>query len=219
MIAQVVPVLLAFGANLGDRGETISHAQEELAQTPGITGFQASPLRETIALTTEGPDPDAPRYLNGVALAQTTLSPHELLDVLQRIERRHGRVRDTQWGDRTLDIDLILYGGKVIADERLTVPHPRAHERDFVLSPWLDLDPNAVLMGHGRVTELLQRIGDTTLPLDDSGAYHGDGSFSGGEGNRDQATAPTGAAAPTGSASPAAPTGAAAPTANVRASQ
>jgi len=165
MIAQVVPILLAFGANLGDRGETILAAQRELAGAEGISGFRASPLRETVALKLDGPDPDAPRYLNGVALAETTLTAHELLDLMQEAETRHGRVRDVRWGDRTLDIDLILYGGRVIADERLTVPHPRAHERDFVLSPWLDLDPDAVLMGHGRVDALLQRIGDSTAPL------------------------------------------------------
>lgn len=165
MIAQVVPVLLAFGANLGDRGETITLAQQEIAHTPGIEEFRASALRESVALTPEGPDPDASSYLNGVALARTTLSPHELLDVLQRTEQRHGRVRGDRWGDRTLDIDLILYGGRVIRDERLTVPHPRAHERDFVLAPWLELDPNAVLLGHGRVADLLARIGDTTRPV------------------------------------------------------
>lgn len=166
MIAQVMPVLLAFGANLGDRGETISAAQREISDAVGIADFAASPLRETIALTPSGPDPDAPRYLNGVATAQTTLSPHELLDLLQGVEQRHGRLRGARWGDRTLDIDLILYGGRVIRDERLTVPHPRAHERDFVLSPWLALDPDAVLMGHGRVAELLDRVGDTTRPLE-----------------------------------------------------
>ena len=166
MIAQVMPVLLAFGANLGDRGETIIAAQREIAASDGISDFVASPLRETIALTPTGPDPDAPRYLNGVATCQTTLTPHELLDLMQRIEHDYGRVRDVRWGDRTLDIDLILDGGRVVKDERLTVPHPRAHERDFVLSPWLQLDPNAVLMGHGRVSELLARIGDTTKPLD-----------------------------------------------------
>lgn len=165
MIAQVFPVLLAFGANLGDRGETIRAAQAELAAAPGLHRFEASPLRETIALTTEGPDPDAPRYLNGVARADTTLPPHELLDLLQAVESAHGRERHARWGDRTLDIDLILYGGRVIKDDRLTVPHPRAHERDFVLSPWLDLEPGAVLMGHGRVADLLARIGDTTSPL------------------------------------------------------
>ncbi|MFC7766902.1 2-amino-4-hydroxy-6-hydroxymethyldihydropteridine diphosphokinase [Leucobacter soli] len=126
-------------------------------------------MRETVALTPDGPDPEAPRYLNGVALAETTLSPHSLLDLLQAVEARHGRVREVRWGDRTLDVDLILYGGRVVADERLMVPHPRAHERDFVLAPWLDLDPDAVLMGHGRVDAILRRIGDSTLP------YGGDG--------------------------------------------
>ncbi len=170
MIAQVVPVLLAFGANLGDRGETIRAAQRELAGLDGIAEFVASPLHETVALTLDGPDPTAPKYINGVASLRTTLAPHELLDALQRVETAHGRVRDARWGDRTLDIDLILFGGRVIADDRLTVPHPRAHERDFVLSPWLALDPDAVLMGHGRVSELLDRIGDTTVPLAHSAA-------------------------------------------------
>lgn len=165
MIVRVVTVLLAFGANLGDRGETILAAQRELAATPGLTGFRASPLRESIALTPAGPDPEAPRYLNGVALAETGLAPHELLDLLQAVETRHGRVRGERWADRTLDIDLILYGGGVISDDRLSVPHPRAHERDFVLAPWLELDPDAVLMGHGRVDALLARIGDATVPF------------------------------------------------------
>jgi 2-amino-4-hydroxy-6-hydroxymethyldihydropteridine diphosphokinase len=167
MIAQIVQALFAFGANLGDRGETIRAAQRELAEASGIRGLVASPLRETIALTESGPDLDAPRYLNGVAVAETSLSPHELLDLTQRIEAAHGRRRDVRWGDRTLDIDVILYGGRVIKDERLTVPHPRAHERDFVLSPWLDLDPDAVLMGHGRVDALLARLGDTTRPFEE----------------------------------------------------
>lgn len=164
-----MPVLLAFGANLGDRGETIAEAQRQIAEAEGVEHFVASPLRETIALTPSGPDPESPRYLNGVATAQTTLGPHELLELLQRVEDRHGRVRDVRWGDRTLDIDLILYGGRVVKDERLIVPHPRAHERDFVLAPWLALDPDAVLMGHGRVADLLDRIGDTTLPFSGGG--------------------------------------------------
>lgn len=174
MISRVTPVLIAFGANLGDRGETIIAAQHALADVAGISEFVASPLHETIAVTLDGPDPDAPRYLNGVARATTTLAPHDLLDVLQRIELEHGRVRDVRWGARTLDLDLILYGGRAIADERLNVPHPRAHERDFVLSPWLALEPDAVLMGHGPVSDLLARIGDTTKPLD-TGVGQADG--------------------------------------------
>lgn len=166
MIARIVPVLFAFGANLGDRGETIEEAARELGSTAGVADLVLSPLRETVALRENGPDPDAPRYLNAVATATTTLGPHELLDRMQQVEAEHGRVRDVRWGDRTLDIDLILYGGGAVKDDRLTVPHPRAHERDFVLAPWLDLDPDAVLMGHGRVSDLLARIGDTTRRID-----------------------------------------------------
>lgn len=162
MIAQVVEVLLAFGANLGDREQTIKSAQASIANAAGISEFKASPLHETIAFGLEGPDETAPKYLNGVASATTTLGPHELLDLLQGIENEYGRTREKRWGDRTLDIDIITYGGRVIKDERLQVPHPRAHERDFVLAPWLGLDPNAVLMGRGRVADILARIGDTT---------------------------------------------------------
>lgn len=162
---QPVAVLFAFGANLGDRGETICAAMNDLARVPGIDSLVSSPLHETIALTLDGPDPDAPRYINGVATALTTLAPHDLLDAMQRVENTHGRVRDVRWGDRTLDIDLILYGDETIQDSRLEVPHPRAFERDFVLSPWVALDPDASLPGHGRVSDLLAAVGDTTLPL------------------------------------------------------
>lgn len=165
MISQVVSVVIAFGANLGDRGETIAAAQATIAQTPSVEHFVASPLRETVALTPEGPDENAPKYINGVATFDTTLSPHELLDLLQGIEHEFGRQRNQRWGDRTLDIDIIQFGGRVISDERLTVPHPDAHKRDFVLAPWLDLDPSAVLLGHGRVSALLQLIGDTTTRI------------------------------------------------------
>lgn len=164
MIAQVVQAMLAFGSNLGEREQTIRAAQDALVATPGISDFRPSPLRETVAFGIDGPNPDAPKYLNGVATLTTTLSPHELLELVQRVEHDHGRTRDVRWGDRTLDIDIILYGGRVIQEEGLQVPHPRAHERDFVLSPWLDLDPNAVLMGHGRVSDLLRDMGDTTTP-------------------------------------------------------
>lgn len=161
---QGTVVVLAFGANLGDREATIHRAQEELAQQPGVRDFVASPLRETIAFRLDGPDPDAPKYLNGVATLTTTLSAHDMLDLVQRIEHEHGRTREVRWGDRTLDIDLIAFGDGVIEEPRLQVPHPRAHERDFVLSPWCALDPEAVLFGHGRVAELLELVGDTTTP-------------------------------------------------------
>lgn len=162
MIAQVTEVVLAFGSNQGDRATTIRAAQQRLAELPGVQNLRASALRETLALTPTGVDPDAPRYLNGVALLTTTLDAHELLHHIRDAETEFGRVRHEQWGDRTLDIDIIVFGGKVIRDDELTVPHPRAHERDFVLSPWHDIDPDAVLIGHGRVAQLLDAIGDTT---------------------------------------------------------
>jgi 2-amino-4-hydroxy-6-hydroxymethyldihydropteridine diphosphokinase len=168
LIAQLNRVVLAFGSNQGDRAAIIREAQERLAETPGISEVEASPLRETIAVTPDGLDPDAPRYLNGVATLTTTLTAHQLHDVTRGIEDALGRERHEQWGDRTLDIDLITFGGAVIKDDQLTVPHPRAHERDFVLAPWLDLDPDAVLIGHGRVAALLAALGDTTTRITES---------------------------------------------------
>lgn len=165
MIRQRVDAIVALGSNLGEREASLTAAVEQLRAVPGIESVELSPLRETLALTPTGVDPDAPRYLNAVARVRTGLDPHELLDELQRIETGLGRTRDVRWGDRTLDLDLIVFGGRVVQDDRLTVPHPRAFERDFVLAPWLGLDPQAVLMGHGRVAELLARTGDTTLPF------------------------------------------------------
>src|SRR5690606_32326097 len=110
------------------------------------------------ALTLDGPDETAPRYLNGVALVRTRLAPSVLLGMLHAIEARHGRERRERWGARTLDLDLIAYGDVVSEDEALILPHPRAHERDFVLAPWLQVDPDAVLPGRGRVADLLAAV-------------------------------------------------------------
>lgn len=164
MIVQVVPLLFGLGSNLGDREATINEAVQRLAATPDLHVVQRSPFRETIALRPDGPDPDAPRYLNAVVSAETTLGHREVFHRMQEIEKELGRTRGELWGDRTIDIDLILYGGAVIREPDLVVPHPRAHERDFVLSPWLELDPQAVLIGRGSVAALLESIGDTTTP-------------------------------------------------------
>ena len=95
---------------------------------------------------------------HGVVVVETDLEPHALLDLLQRIELEHGRTRETRWGDRTLDLDLIAYGDVRSDDAALLLPHPRAAERDFVLVPWLSVDPDAVLPGAGRVDDLLARL-------------------------------------------------------------
>ncbi|WP_353826677.1 2-amino-4-hydroxy-6-hydroxymethyldihydropteridine diphosphokinase [Agromyces sp. SYSU T0242] len=146
--------VIAVGANLGDREETIAAAARAIADADGVELVAVSPLYETPAVRTDGVDPDAPRYLNGVLLVETSLAPTALLDLLQRIEDAHGRTRETRWGDRTLDLDLIDHGGVRLADERLELPHPRAWQRAFVLQPWLDVDPDAEIPGRGRVDAL-----------------------------------------------------------------
>ena len=103
----------------------------------------------------------APPYLNAVAMVTTTLTPDALLDALTRIERAHGRIRAERWGDRTLDLDIVDFAGLVSSSERLTLPHPRAFERAFVLTPWLAVDPDAVLPGHGRVADLVAGLEST----------------------------------------------------------
>ncbi|MBN9140570.1 MAG: 2-amino-4-hydroxy-6-hydroxymethyldihydropteridine diphosphokinase [Micrococcales bacterium] len=152
------PAVVAFGANLGDRVATIEAAADALAATAGVELVAIAPLIETPALRPYGVDRDAPAYLNTVAVLRTTLEPAELHAVLRRLEDEFGRVRTERWGDRTLDLDLIVFGEVVQDDPELTLPHPRAHERDFVLRPWLVADPLAELPGHGRVDGLLAAL-------------------------------------------------------------
>lgn len=147
--------VVAFGANLGDRAATLRAAAEELAATDGVELEAIAAPIETPALRPHGVDRTAPAYLNTVAVIRTTLGAAELHAVLRRLEDLHGRVRTEHWGDRTLDLDLIVFGELEQDDPELTLPHPRAHERDFVLRPWLAADPDAVLPGHGRVDRLL----------------------------------------------------------------
>jgi 2-amino-4-hydroxy-6-hydroxymethyldihydropteridine diphosphokinase len=149
--------VLALGSNLGDRGATVLEAVRLLAQVDGIEVTAASDLLETVALTPQGPDPEAPSYLNGVVLIETTLQPEALLDAANAIEAELGRVRGERWADRTIDIDLIDVAGVTRDSERLTLPHPRAAERAFVLAPWLALDPDARLNG-SLVSDLLAEL-------------------------------------------------------------
>ncbi|NYF09553.1 2-amino-4-hydroxy-6-hydroxymethyldihydropteridine diphosphokinase [Leifsonia sp. AK011] len=147
-------VVIAFGSNLGDRAETIVAAAREIADLPGIELTALSSLHETPALKPHGVDFAAPAYLNAIAIVETDLDPHELLARLREIEQQHGRVREERWGDRTLDLDIIDADGMAVTTDDLTLPHPRAHERAFVLEPWLEVDPEAVLSGR-RVSDLL----------------------------------------------------------------
>ncbi|WES63864.1 2-amino-4-hydroxy-6-hydroxymethyldihydropteridine diphosphokinase [Microbacter sp. GSS18] len=154
-----VQAVVALGANQGDRRATFAAAVDELSRLPLTTDVRVAEPIESVAITLEGADADAPAYLNSVAVMTTRLAPSVLLGYLHAIEARHGRERTVRWGDRTLDLDLIVYGDARSDDPRLLLPHPRAAERDFVLAPWLALDPDAVLPGAGRVDELLARLG------------------------------------------------------------
>nr|WP_143015775.1 2-amino-4-hydroxy-6-hydroxymethyldihydropteridine diphosphokinase [Microbacterium sp. 77mftsu3.1] len=146
--------VVALGANLGQRADTIAEAIADLGRLPMTVLVAAAEPIESVAITLGGPDADAPRYLNTVALIDTRLAPSLLLGYLHAIEGRHGRERRERWGSRTLDLDLITYGDVRSDDPALVLPHPRAAERDFVLDPWLSIDPDAVLPGVGAVADL-----------------------------------------------------------------
>ena len=158
---EATDAVLSLGSNLGDREATLAAAVRDLAAVPGLSVTGVSPLYESAAVKPDGVDDDAPRYLNLAVGIRFTGAALALLDAVNTIENEHGRVRAERWGDRTLDIDVIVFGALEQADARLTLPHPRAAERDFVLAPWLDLDPGAVLPGRGPVSTLLAAIDST----------------------------------------------------------
>jgi 2-amino-4-hydroxy-6-hydroxymethyldihydropteridine diphosphokinase len=142
----VTRAYVGVGANLGDREATIRAA---ITALPGLVAV--SELRETEPVGVV----DQPPFLNGAVALETDLEASELLETLLAIERELGRERRERWGPRTIDLDLLLYGGETIAEPGLTVPHPRLHERRFALEPLLDLDPGLSIPGRGRVEDLL----------------------------------------------------------------
>ena len=144
-------VVLALGSNLGNRQDILQGAVDAIVGLPGIRVTAVSPVYETVPVG----GPAQPDYLNAIVLADVARPARELLDRLHEIEAAFDRVRVVRWGPRTLDIDVIDFGGARSDDPELTLPHPRAHERAFVLGPWRDVDPDAALPGHGPVAELL----------------------------------------------------------------
>ena len=133
---------VGFGANLGDPAATLRAAAAELGRRAGTLAagsriYRSRPIGRT----------DQPEFLNAVARLETTLTAERLLEELLAVEAEFGRVRDVRWGPRTLDLDLIWYEGERREDARLTLPHPRAHEREFVLRPLAELDPGLDLRG------------------------------------------------------------------------
>ena len=146
---------VGLGANLGDRERTLREALDTLAGEDGIEVLGVSTLRETEPVGVG----EQPLFLNGAAALETTLTARELLDRLLAVEQRFGRVRiPDEHGPRTLDLDLLLYGDDAIEEPGLTVPHPRLHERRFVLEPLAELAPGLLVPGRGDVESLLTGV-------------------------------------------------------------
>ena len=167
MTATVRSVVLALGSNLGERRDILQGAVDAIAALPEVQVMAVSPVYETVPVG----GPPQPDYLNAVLIATTTLPAHAVLERCHGVEAIFGRVRDRTWGPRPLDLDIIVYGDVVSDDPELTLPHPRAHERAFVLAPWHDIDPDAEIPGWGQVSDLLakadsagiKRLDDTVL--------------------------------------------------------
>lgn len=151
---MVMPAVIALGSNLGDREGNLRAAVQDIALIDGVTVDSASGIVESFAVKPDGVDETSPNYLNAIVLARSALDPAVLLDELNRIEAEHGRVRVERWGDRTLDLDIVSFGALERSDDRLTVPHPRAWERPFVIVPWLQVEADAVLPNRGAIAEL-----------------------------------------------------------------
>lgn len=153
-----VRAFIGLGGNLGDVAQVIRSAAGALAALPATVDMRLSSLYRTPAWGRT----DQPDFVNAVALLDTELAPMDLLDALLDIERRFGRTRSEDagdhWGPRTLDLDLLLYGDAVIALPGLTVPHPRMHQRAFVLVPLLELDAGVAIPSIGTAVNALARV-------------------------------------------------------------
>ena len=141
--------VISLGANIGDANANLNLAiglLREATQVLAVSSYlQTKPVG----------GPEQPDYLNAVAIIESELPAKDLLALLNGIETAMGRTREIHWGPRVIDLDLIQYGGLLVNDEKLTLPHPRAHERRFVLAPWFEIEPEAVLLTHGRISDLL----------------------------------------------------------------
>ena len=147
--------VLALGSNLGDRRHNLQRAVDCLLDAPGLDLRAISPVYQTRPVG----GPGQPDYLNAVITVQTALPARAILDRAHDVEDALQRVREVRWGPRTLDVDLIVVGDEISDDPELTLPHPRAHERAFVLAPWHDIEPGAEIPGRGRIADLLGATG------------------------------------------------------------
>ena len=156
---------IGIGGNLDDPLLQMRRAFRALRELPASRCVACSPLYRSAAVGGPSGQPD---YLNAAAALDTTLAPDELLTALQATETAQGRTRIVRWGPRTLDLDLLLYDRLVLDEPRLTLPHPRLHERAFVLYPLYDIAPDLEIPGHGLLTDLLTKFPQTALVRLDS---------------------------------------------------
>ncbi len=162
-----VSAVIALGSNQGEREKLLREAVRAIDALSGVRVVAASGIVETPALKPHGIDESAPSYLNAVVIAEAAVPPEELLRELHGIETQLGRVREEVWGDRTIDLDLIDFGGLLRHSATITLPHPRAWQRAFVLAPWHQVQPDALLVAHtglsegGHVADLLAATSDS----------------------------------------------------------
>jgi 2-amino-4-hydroxy-6-hydroxymethyldihydropteridine diphosphokinase len=162
---------LALGANLGEARTAMRQAVASLTAHPDVDVIAVSGLWQTAAIG----GPEQPDFLNAVVLVDTTLEPSDLLGLAHELEHAAGRVRSLRWDPRTLDIDILAYNGQRTTDPELTLPHPRAHERSFVLTPWSQVDPEFVLAPIGRsartVAQWARTVSEQQVSLVDAGLW------------------------------------------------
>jgi len=144
--------VIGVGSNLGDAPASVRRAMHDVEE-----GLQASDARRSsLYRTSPVGGPEQPDFVNAVLVLESDLTPEVVLEVLQGIEQEAGRVRDVRWGPRTLDLDLVVAGNIISKDPVLTLPHPRAHERAFVLIPWHEIEPEASLPGVGPIAAVIE---------------------------------------------------------------
>jgi 2-amino-4-hydroxy-6-hydroxymethyldihydropteridine diphosphokinase len=144
--------VVALGANIGNPREQMDLAVALLREATEVIAVSSYLVTKPVG------GPEQPDYLNAVCILESDLPATDLLAVLQGIEKSLGRERNERWGPRTIDLDLIQYGSLLSAADELELPHPRAHERRFVLEPWFEIEPDAILLTHGKISELLAQL-------------------------------------------------------------
>lgn len=144
--------VVALGANIGNPSEQLDIAIALLKESTDVVAVSSYFSTKPVG------GPEQPDYLNAVCILNSELPATALLSLLHGIEKSLGRERTEHWGPRTIDLDLIQYGGLLSSADELQLPHPRAHERRFVLEPWAQIEPDAILLTHGRIRDLLEQL-------------------------------------------------------------